>query len=409
MRLFLSIFVSFIAITITAVYQHDTLDEYMQSLFGTKTLNTLSKNLKQNSKTVSSMASQSTFVGLPVIPPSDPSLNASSPKPRGIQNVLEAREQSEGAGARVRRSIGTPGLRNLSPFLMCTPPPPPSFPSRPLPSPLNHVRVNTNQFFCRLDHFNTPVGAGFPDHPHRGQETITYLLGGAADHEDFAGNKGTLWPGDLQFMTAGRGIVHAEMPHDSGDGVPNTGMQLWVDLPKDLKNCEPRYRDLRAAEIPIAEADDGKVTVKVISGQSYGVDSVQELAYTPVWLLDVTIRPGGRIAQSLPAGWNVFAYTFEGTTIFDTGVTKQEVKKFHNTVFEQKGDQVIAEVPADAEEAARFILVAGLPLDQPIVQYGPFVLTDASQVKQAMMDYSTYTNGFERAEGWQSEIGRSLM
>ena len=229
------------------------------------------------------------------------------------------------------------------------------------------------------------------------------------DHEDFAGHQGTIWSGDLQFMTAGRGIVHAEMPHDNGDGSSNEGMQLWVDLPKDLKNCEPRYRDLRASEIPTVDADEGKVTVKVISGRSHGVDSVQELAYTPVWLLDITIRPGGRIAQSLPASWTAFAYTLEGTTTFDTGATTQQVPQYHNAVFEQKGDQVIAEVPASAEQASRFILVAGMPLDQPIVQYGPFVLTDPSQVRQAMMDYSTYTNGFERADGWESEIGRAMM
>ena len=186
-------------------------------------------------------------------------------------------------------------------------------------------------------------------------------------------------------------------------------MQLWVDLPRDLKNCEPRYRDLRASEIPQATADDGKVTVKVISGRSYGVDSVQELAYTPVWLLDVTIAPGGSFSQNLPAGWNAFAYSLEGTTTWDTGATTQEVPQYHNTVFEQKGDQVLARVPADAKEAARFILVAGMPLDQPVVQYGPFVLNDASQVRQALMDYQSYENGFERAEHWRSEIGRAMM
>ena len=274
MRLLLSIFVSIVAIAVTVFYQQDTLSTYMRPFLKTNTLNNISKSLKLNSNNaMSAMVPNSTFVGLPVIPPQDPSLNAASPKQRGIQAVFEAREQAEGAGATVRRSIGTAKLRNFTPFLM-------------------------------LDHFNIGVGAGFPDHPHRGQETITYLLEGAADHEDFAGHKGTLWAGDLQFMTAGKGIVHAEMPHDNGDGSSNNGMQLWVDLPKDLKNCEPRYRDLRAAEIPIAEADDGKVTVKVISGQSQGVDSLQQLAYTPVWLLDVTVRPGGahRPNHFLPAG-----------------------------------------------------------------------------------------------------------
>jgi len=379
MRLLLSVCICTVVIA-TAIYQQHQFLEYMRSILRANTFNNFSKSLALSTanKTLSTMAPSSTFVGLPVIPPNDPSLNASSPQPRAIRKVFEAREQAEGAGATVRRSIGTPQLRNFSPFLM-------------------------------LDHFNVAVGAGFPDHPHRGQETITYLLSGAVDHEDFAGHKGTIETGDLQFMTAGRGIVHAEMPHDNGDGSSNVGMQLWVDLPKALKNCEPRYRDLKASEIPVAEVDNGKVTVKVISGRTHGVDSLQELAYTPVWLLDVTIRPGGKLAQPLPAGWNSFAYTLEGTTTFDTGATTQQVPRYHNTVFEQKGDQVVASVPADAKEASRFIIVAGIPLDQKVVQYGPFVLTDPSEVRQAMMDYSTYTNGFERAENWASQIGKVMM
>lgn len=313
-----------------------------------------------------------------MIPPEDPSLKARTPKPRGIAKVFEATEQAEGAGARVRRSIGTPRMRNFSPFLL-------------------------------LDHFNVPPGAGFPDHPHRGQETITYLLEGGVDHEDFAGNKGTIFAGDLQFMTAGKGIVHAEMPHDDGKGTPNIGMQLWVDLPKELKFSEPRYRDLRAEEIPTYTGEDGKVTVKVISGQAGGVDSLKELAYTPVWLLDVTIQPGGTLEQRLPTGWNAFAYNLNGSVVWDTGATTQQINQYHITVFEQKGDEVKASVPSSAAEAARIMIVAGLPLDQPIVQYGPFVLTDTNQVRQAMYDYQTHSNGFERAKDWESEIGKSMM
>jgi redox-sensitive bicupin YhaK (pirin superfamily) len=212
----------------------------------------------------------------------------------------------------------------------------------------------------------------------------------------------------LQFMTAGRGIVHAEMPHDNGDGSSNVGMQLWVDLPRDLKACEPRYRDVRSKEIPIYQSEDGKVTVKVISGQSHGVDSLQELAYTPVWLLDVTVRPGGSITQALPANWNAFAYGLSGKVTWDTGSETKQVPEYHNTVFEQKGDNVKASVPEGEEKEARFILVAGMPLDQPIVQYGPFVLNDASQVRQALMDYQSFSNGFERAKNWESEIGKSM-
>lgn len=391
MKLFLSIFVSISAIVL-AVYYNNNQEQFTTYMRGilrpTTAINLFSKNLNLSRSLLtpsSTMvtAPSSTFIGLPVIPPNDASLNAENPKSRGIAKIFEAIEQSEGAGATVRRSIGTPKLRNFSPFLM-------------------------------LDHFSVGVGAGFPDHPHRGQETITYLLSGAVDHEDFAGNKGVIYSGDLQFMTAGRGIVHAEMPHDNGDGSPNVGMQLWVDLPKELKFCEPRYRDLRSSEIPVASTDDGKVKVKVISGRSQGVDSLQELAYTPVWLLDITIQPGGRVVQGLPSGWNAFAYTLEGTVFWDTGATKQKVEKFHNTVFEQKGDQIIAEVAPDAKESSRFILVAGQPLllsngqPQPIIQHGPFVLTSPAQVREAMMDYSTSSNGFERANGWESEIGKAM-
>lgn len=251
------------------------------------------------------------------------SKSANMSAPRAIRQAFLAVEQSEGAGAHVRRSIGTAKLRNLSPFLM-------------------------------LDHFSVAPGAGFPDHPHRGQETITYLLQGAVDHEDFAGNSGTIEAGDLQFMTAGRGIMHAEMPRQNPDGSANVGMQLWVDLPEKLKKCEPRYRDLRASEIPKIELDGGKVSVKIISGKSHGTESAQELAYTPVWIFDISIKPGGGITQLLPSGWNAFAYTLAGSTAFGVGKDQTTVGQYHNVVFEQTGDSVTAEVSENTKEDANF-------------------------------------------------------
>ena len=149
--------------------------------------------------------------------------------------------------------------------------------------------------------------------------------------------------------------MHAEMPRQNTDGTPNIGMQLWVDLPEKLKFCEPRYRDLRAKEIPEIEVDDGKGRIKIISGQSHGTDSVQELAYTPVWIFDITIKAGGKVTQELPVGWNAFAYTLSGTTLFGTaGKDQQTVEKFHNVVFEQKGDVVTVEVDPSAKEDSRF-------------------------------------------------------
>ncbi|CAJ2511426.1 Uu.00g070510.m01.CDS01 [Anthostomella pinea] len=326
-----------------------------------------------NSTTNSTVESDSAYYN-----PSEQPVADDMSVPRAISKVFLAVEQAEGAGARVRRSIGTPQLRQFSPFLM-------------------------------LDHFSIKPGAGFPDHPHRGQETITYLLTGGVDHEDFAGNAGTIEAGDLQFMTAGRGIMHAEMPRQNPDGSANVGLQLWVDLPAHLKSCEPRYRDLKAAEIPQADVDDGRVHIKVISGRAAGVDSVKDLAYTPVWILDVEIKPGGRLAQPVPRGFNVFSYQLEGAAVFGHGDAKRTVEQYHNCVFEPEGDAVNVEVPETASGNARFVLVAGQILDQKVVQYGPFVLNSPEEVRQAMFDYQFHTNGFERAKDWASEIGKSMV
>ncbi|KAG4438083.1 hypothetical protein IFR05_006449 [Cadophora sp. M221] len=298
--------------------------------------------------------------------------------PRKIQKVFLAIEQSEGAGARIRRSIGGAQMRRFSPFLM-------------------------------LDHFSSTSLAGFPDHPHRGQETISYVINGTIDHEDFVGNKGTIRTGGLQFMTAGRGIMHSEIPRPNADGSPNIGLQLWVDLPQHLKTCEPRYRDLQAEEIPNIDVDEGKVHVKIISGESHGVESVKELAYTPVWLLDVEIKPGGKITQKVPAGWNAFAYVLDGEVNFGTGEGKQLVKQYYNVIFKQEGEVVEAEVDASAASSARFVIVAGLPLDQKVVQYGPFVMNTEAEINQAISDFRSYSNGFERARGWESEIGKGTF
>ncbi|KAK9243544.1 RmlC-like cupin domain-containing protein [Lipomyces tetrasporus] len=293
-------------------------------------------------------------------------------KPRTISKLFLAIEQSEGVGARVRRSVGTARLRNFSPFLM-------------------------------LDHFFISGKAGFPDHPHRGQETITYLLHGQVDHEDFTGSTGTIDEGDLQFMTAGRGIMHAEMPRPQKDGSPVMGLQLWVDLPEKLKGVEPRYRDLRKVEIPIVKPSD-KVEIKVISGESYGVKSVQDLAYTPVWMIDATIKPGGSMSQPLPEGWNAFAYVLDGELL--CGTTKAQ--QYNNIVFDRDGDGVEFCVPAEYEKDAHVVVVAGQVLDQQVVQYGPFVAVSKEKIYEAVMDFQNAANGFERARSWESKIAKMI-
>ncbi|KAH6661470.1 RmlC-like cupin domain-containing protein [Plectosphaerella plurivora] len=291
--------------------------------------------------------------------------------PRAVSKVFHASKQAEGVGALVRRAIGgSSRLAYLSPFLL-------------------------------FDHFEGGDGA-FPDHPHRGQETVSYVLRGSVDHEDFAGNKGVIGPGDLQFMTAGRGIMHSEQPI-ADNGVPSAGFQLWVDLPRHLKMCEPRYRDLRAAEIPLAEMDGGKVHIKVISGRVGDVESPGDLSYTPVWYLDVEIQPGGKLTQPLPAGWNAFAYTYEGSALFGPKTTDQRpAQTFDAVIFDRDGDTVEVEVGQDEGLPVRFLLIAGQPLDQPIVQHGPFVMNTRPEVQQAFEDFYMFKNGFERAKGWRS-------
>ncbi|KAK9373637.1 RmlC-like cupin domain-containing protein [Lipomyces chichibuensis] len=293
-------------------------------------------------------------------------------KPRTISKLIFAIEQSEGVGARVRRSIGTARLRNFSPFLM-------------------------------LDHFSVSGKAGFPDHGHSGQETITYMLHGQVDHEDFTGSAGTIDEGDLQFMTAGRGIMHAEMPRPQKDGSAVTGLQLWVDLPERLKGCEPRYRDLHKEEIPIVKPSD-EVEIKVISGESYGVKSVQDLAYTPVWMIDATIKPGGFMTQPLPEDWNAFAYVLDGDLLCGTTVVKQ----YNNIVFDRNGDGVEISVPENWEKNAHVVIIAGQVLDQKVVQYGPFVAVSEEKIYETVMNFQNAANGFERARNWESKIAKRI-
>lgn len=293
---------------------------------------------------------------------------------RSILKVIYAAQRPEGVGAEVRRSIGVIGMRNFTPFLL-------------------------------LDHFNVSPHAGFPDHPHRGQETVTLVMKNYMLHEDFTGASGVLRPGDLQFMTAGKGICHSEMPF-SEDGTNVEGMQLWVDLPKNLKDAKPRYRDLRAEEIPIARPND-KVQVKVISGKSYGVESVKELAYTPMDYYWFTVQPGGEFEQYLDPTFNGFIYILNGEVELETKAGKERVKEHNSVFFKRDGDGIKGSVPADSQKTD-FVIISGQALDQPIVQYGPFVETTKEDIYNAYKDYQSATNGFEQAKGWASEIGSGV-
>ncbi|XP_024150522.1 pirin [Oryzias melastigma] len=287
---------------------------------------------------------------------------------RKVKKIVLSVEQAEGVGARVRRSIGRPELRNLDPFLM-------------------------------LDEFKVSKPAGFPDHPHRGFETVTYVLQGSTAHEDFCGHSGVLQPGDLQWMTAGRGVMHAEMPVSDE---PVVGLQLWVNLSKRDKMVEPAYQELKGSEIP--KPSTGGVTVAVISGEALGAKS-KVYTRTPTMYLDFTLKPGAVHVQPVPLGWTAFIYTLTGTLHVGPDQKQEQVEPHHTVVFTD-GDCVKLE--NKGSEDSHFVLIAGEPIKEPVVQHGPFVMTSKEEISQAMTDYRAGTNGFERALNWRSKIGSSL-
>ena len=286
---------------------------------------------------------------------------------KSVAKVVVSQEQGEGDGATVRRSIGTNQLRNLDPFLM-------------------------------LDEFKVKEPAGFPDHPHRGFETVTYMLKGKFQHEDFCGHRGEIGPSDLQWMTAGRGIVHAELPLGNETA---TGLQLWVNLPAKAKMIEPRYQELLKDQVPLAKSPSGGVSVKVIAGNSYGVDSKVH-TYSPILYLDVQMEKNETFVQEVKAGWTAFAYTLSGTAFF--GSEEKKAPEHTTLVLSSSGDQLRVET---RDSTAHFVVIAGEPIGEPIVQHGPFVMNTREEIQTAFMDFSNGLNGFERAVGWQSEISKN--
>uniref|UniRef100_A0ACD6ABW5 Uncharacterized protein n=1 Tax=Avena sativa TaxID=4498 RepID=A0ACD6ABW5_AVESA len=282
--------------------------------------------------------------------------------PRSVVKKLLSEAQSEGQGATVRRSIGRHELRNLDPFLM-------------------------------LDEFSVSKPAGFPDHPHRGFETVTYMLEGAFTHQDFSGHKGTIRTGHVQWMTAGRGIVHSEMP--ASDGVQK-GLQLWINLASKDKMIEPRYQELQSKDISHAEKDG--VEVRIIAGEAFGVQS-PVYTRTPTMYMDFSMQPGSQLHQPIPAGWNAFVYIIEGEGSFGRKNTVPATAH-HCLVLGAHGDGLSVWNKSGAP--LRFALAAGQPLNEPVVQQGPFVMNTRAEIQQAMEDYYYGRNGFEKARQWSS-------
>jgi hypothetical protein len=276
---------------------------------------------------------------------------ATSTAERRVVTTIRGRPASDGAGVKLTRVIGQPALPDLDPFLM-------------------------------LDEFGSDKGAdyigGFPDHPHRGFETVTYMLAGRMRHGDNQGNVGLLRPGSVQWMTAGRGIIHSEMPEQE-EGLMQ-GFQLWVNLPAKDKMTKPRYQDIDPEKIPVVERPDG-TKVKVLVGTFDGVSGpVTKVATDPLYL-DITLPAGVAARVPVEAEHNAFAYVFEGTARI--GAAAQQVERGQLAVL-SLGDGVTVE---GGPKGGRLILVAGRPLREPVAKYGPFVMNTPAEIHQAIADY----------------------
>ena len=240
--------------------------------------------------------------------------------------------------------------------------------------------------FLLLDEFGSEEGAdyigGFPDHPHRGFETVTYMLDGLMRHEDSTGAGGTLGPGSVQWMTAGRGIVHSEMPQQE-DGLMR-GFQLWVNLPAAEKMCAPRYQNLEPDEIPEVEVDGG-VRIRVIAGEAGGVSgAVNGVAVDPIYL-DILLPAETLHRQLIPDSHTALCYVFEGDVAIVSSADGSAVEVPHHTLAVLGGGEAV-EMRAGAA-GGRALLVAGKPLSEPVVRYGPFVMNTREEIEQAIHDY----------------------
>jgi len=231
---------------------------------------------------------------------------------------------------------------------------------------------------------------GAPDHPHRGFETVTYQLAGEFAHADSQGHHGALKPGDVQWMTAGAGIVHSEMPEPgfAARGGRMHGLQLWVNLPKRDKMMAPRYQEIPAAEIPTATSADGRIQVRVIAGEALGVKAVIDTR-TPILYQHFTLAPGATLKHAVPADYQVFAYPLSGSGVF--GVDQHGLRISANArqmvIFANDGETL--EITAGADQPLDFLLLGGVPLREPVVRYGPFVMNSEDEIRQAVVDFQS--------------------
>jgi redox-sensitive bicupin YhaK (pirin superfamily) len=290
-------------------------------------------------------------------------------KVREAQKVLSSHRQLEGAGFVVRRPLPAPGLTALDPFLLI--------------DEMGPVEYRPGE------------AVGAPDHPHRGFETVTYVLEGEVVHEDSAGHRGTIKPGGVQWMTAGGGIIHSETPSASvlDEGGRAHGFQIWVNLPARLKMTRPRYQELDADQIPSVATADGKASAKIIAGEALGVRAAID-TLTPIVYQDWSLEPGADVTLSLDADQRGLVYVFQGSALVgDDG------KRVADGQLAVLGDGGAVRLRG-SEEKGRLLLLAGVPLGEPVARYGPFVMNTEQELRQAFADYQS---------GRMGEITRSAQ
>lgn len=269
---------------------------------------------------------------------------------RRVERLVQGKPTSDGAGVRLTRVLTQNLQRRLDPFLM-----------------LDAFRNENPEDYI----------GGFPDHPHRGFEAVTYMLAGRMRHHDTGGNAGLLGPGGAQWMTAGSGLIHSELPEQE-EGLME-GFQLWLNLPARDKMIAPSYRDIPPEQIPEATTAAG-VRVRIIAGSSQGVaGAVQREATQPLYL-DVHLPAGGRFEQAIPAGHNAFVYVYRGSV--EVGGTVVDDR--HMAILANDGGDGVT---LAASEEARALIIAGQPLGEPIAQYGPFVMNTGAEIEQTLRDY----------------------
>ena len=281
-------------------------------------------------------------------------------KGRTVAGIVNSIKTLEGGGFLVRRPFPTPAFSEFDPFLLL--------------DEMGPMEVGPGE------------AKGAPDHPHRGFETVTYMLSGEMEHKDSRGHAGSLRPGDVQWMTAGAGVVHSEMPSAEFDraGGRMHGFQLWVNLPKRDKMMKPRYQEIPSSQIPTATSADGLVSVTVIAGEALGQKAVIETR-TPIIYLHYRIKPGGSVVQYAPRDYNAFVYVIEGEGRF--GAEKEHAADGQMVLLAPDADEVRIENPSDATGTLEVLLIAGSPLNEPIARYGPFVMNTREEIYQAIEDY----------------------